>query len=116
MIFKHKKSLGQNFLNSKNVVFDMCDAANLNEKDIVIEVGPGQGVMTEELLKKSSKVIAIEKDIRLIEGLRNKFEEEIKSGKLEIFNSDILTFNPKAHQLKTGEYKVVANIPYYITY
>lgn len=108
-----KKSLGQNFLRSKRVVARMADVAEVGADDIVLEIGPGKGVLTEVLLEKAEKVIAIEKDSRLISFLQEKFAKEIKNGKLEIIEADILKFNPEI--LKTRKYKIVANIPYYIT-
>ncbi len=118
-----KKSLGQNFLTSKGVVGDIMTAAELSAKDTVLEIGPGKGFLTEELLKKAGKVIAIEKDDRLIDLLKEKFSEEIKAGKLTLVHGDILNLVNgedsisiiSRYKLDTSEYKVVANIPYYIT-
>jgi 16S rRNA (adenine1518-N6/adenine1519-N6)-dimethyltransferase len=115
MIFKPKKSLGQNFLKSKAALNDIVEAANISDKDIVIEIGPGKGVLTKLLLEKSGKVIAIEKDDRLIEVLSETFKDAIGSKKLELIHGDILEFEPSKYGLKSGEYKLVANIPYYIT-
>ncbi|MEK9182002.1 MAG: 16S rRNA (adenine(1518)-N(6)/adenine(1519)-N(6))-dimethyltransferase RsmA [Patescibacteria group bacterium] len=122
---KAKKSLGQNFLKSKTALRDMIETGEVGENDIVLEAGPGKGVLTEELLKKSGKVIAVEKDDVLFEFLRDKFSPEIASGKLELIHDDILNFNPATffssynlqpttHNL-TPAYKLIANIPYYIT-
>jgi 16S rRNA (adenine1518-N6/adenine1519-N6)-dimethyltransferase len=105
-----KKSLGQNFLKSKTALFKMLEAGEVNENDIVLEVGPGKGALTEMLLTKAKKIIAVEKDDRLISFLQAKFSEEIKKGKLEIIHEDILEF-----KVGKGEYKIIANIPYYIT-
>lgn len=109
---KQKKSLGQNFLKSKGVVKDIIRSANLKENDIVLEVGPGKGFLTEELLKVSKKVIVVEKDDRLIGFLNEKFNNFVKNGNLEIIHQDILEFDIK--KIKKP-YKLVANIPYYIT-
>jgi 16S rRNA (adenine1518-N6/adenine1519-N6)-dimethyltransferase len=121
---KAKKSLGQNFLKSKSAVADIIKAAAIIPSDTILEVGPGKGVLTEALLEKAGKVIAVEKDNELIEFLEQKFEHEIKAGKLSIIHQDILEFNP-AHptgrnpvsdtSFRPHEYKLVANIPYYIT-
>ena len=103
----------------------MIETGEVGENDIVLEAGPGKGVLTEELLKKSGKVIAVEKDDVLFEFLRDKFSPEIASGKLELIHDDILNFNPATffssynlqpttHNL-TPAYKLIANIPYYIT-
>lgn len=112
---KAKKSLGQNFLKSKKAISDMIVAGKIGENDTALEAGPGQGALTEELLKMAKKVIAVEKDDRLIEFLRDKFSAEIASGKFELVHDDILRFNPASYKLKAGNYKLIANIPYYIT-
>ena len=115
MIHQAKKSMGQNFLKSKEALLKMCEASNLNDKDVVLEIGPGKGALTEKLLEKSKMVIAVEKDRDLIDLLNEKFSSEIKNKKLLLLNEDILFFNPKEHKLKEGEYKIIANIPYNIT-
>lgn len=110
--------LGQNFLKNENVVKKIVEAANLTAHDLVLEIGPGKGVLTEKLARKARKVLAVEIDRNLVEILKNKFENFEKA---EIINEDILKVNlidiinsnnPK--QQSTG-YKVVANLPYYIT-
>ena len=113
MTKKPKKSLGQNFLKAQSVVDKIVETANLNTKDTVLEVGPGKGILTESLLKKAGKVISVEKDAELIPFLKEKFKKEIKSGKLILVNGDILTFNFQLYKL--SNFKIVANIPYYIT-
>ncbi len=112
-MIKAKKSLGQNFLKSKAAVQQILKAAELSKGDTVLEVGPGKGVLTEGLLESGANVIAIEKDDRLIEFLNEKFQNEISSGQLKIINQDILDFDPSI--LAKTPYKLVANIPYYIT-
>lgn len=112
---KAKKSLGQNFLKSETAILDIIEAASLSSPDVVVEIGPGKGVLTEALLKKAGKVIAVEKDDRLIDCLKEKFSEEIESGKLILVHEDILDFNPSGYKLKAVGYKLIANIPYYIT-
>ncbi len=111
MEFKAKKSLGQNFLKSRSALASILKAGNINSSDTVIEVGPGKGVLTEGLLEKANKVIAVEKDDRLIEYLKEKFKNEIEKGNLEIIHQDVLQFNPEGWT----PYKLIANIPYYIT-
>ena len=115
MTYQAKKSMGQNFLKSKEALFKMCDASSLNDKDVVVEIGPGKGALTEKLLERASQVIAIEKDRDLIEILNEKFENEIKNKKLILLNEDILNFDPEKFKIKEGEYKIIANIPYNIT-
>lgn len=109
---KAKKHLGQNFLKSGKALKDIVLAAKISEKDVVVEIGPGKGALTEKILESAGKVIAIEKDKDLIPILEEKFSQEIKSKKLVLLIDDILTFDlsslPKV-------YKVVANIPFYIT-
>lgn len=94
----------------------MVEAGEVNENDIILEVGPGKGVLTEKLLTVAKKVIAVEKDDRLIEFLQEKFSEEIKNGKLEIIHDDILDFDmQKVSRSHLDTFKIIANIPYYIT-
>jgi 16S rRNA (adenine1518-N6/adenine1519-N6)-dimethyltransferase len=110
-----KKSLGQHFLHAKAVLSDIIDASDVTPDEVVVEIGPGEGALTSELLKWTEKVIAIEKDRRLIPILEEKFKKEIKKGKLEILEKDILEFDPQILSFYKDPYKVVANIPYYIT-
>lgn len=110
---KLKKSLGQNFLKSKAVVQKMISASLLKESDTVLEIGPGSGVLTEELLKHGVRVLAVEKDKRMSEFLKEKFSNEIKKDEFLIYETDILDFKPEIEI--SGEYKIIANIPYYIT-
>ena len=122
---KAKKSLGQNFLKDEAVLKRIIESANLSVDDVVIEIGPGEGAMTELLVGKCKKVIAIELDDRLIEVLHTKFVGNESShspageGGVEIIHGDILKINlPKLieeNELVESGYKVIANIPYYIT-
>jgi len=112
---KAKKSLGQNFLKSKAIVKEITEAACVSKKDTVLEIGPGKGILTEELLRRARRVIAVEKDNALVSLLKEKFAEEIKKGGLKLMHGDIMDFKTKEHGLKHGDYKVIANIPYYIT-
>lgn len=112
---KPKKSLGQNFLTSQKAVFEIINAGNLNKEDIVLEIGPGKGALTEDLLKKTRKVIAVEKDKNLVKFLENKFEKEIEEKKLILLEEDILNFKIDNFLKKGENYKIIANIPYYIT-
>jgi 16S rRNA (adenine1518-N6/adenine1519-N6)-dimethyltransferase len=149
-----KKFLGQNFLKDKSVLDKIISAANLKADDFVIEVGPGEGILTEELVKHAGKVIAIEIDKNLSENLKNRFKN---NKKIEIINDDILKINlPELVRhserndavggiqsknllnnttsnnqeqilrlrsdkvvaplrMTISDYKVIANIPYYIT-
>lgn len=105
-----KKSLGQNFLESEAVIETIIETANLNDNDIVLEIGPGKGILTKRLLEEVEKVVAVEKDNNLFEKLKKLFAKEIKEGRLELINKDILKID-----LGLKKYKLVANIPYYIT-
>jgi 16S rRNA (adenine1518-N6/adenine1519-N6)-dimethyltransferase len=105
-----KKWLGQNFLISKEVLRKIVEAAEISKKDKILEIGPGIGNLTIELAKRAKKVIAVEKDKRMIEILK----ENLKDFKnVKIVQGDILKLEPRSYTLKT--YKVVANIPYYLT-
>jgi 16S rRNA (adenine1518-N6/adenine1519-N6)-dimethyltransferase len=119
LIFNHimfaKKSLGQNFLKSKGAVREIVAAARVQSDDTVLEIGPGKGVLTESLLETGAHVIAVEKDDRLIELLNEKFANFVTAGKFTLIHADILTFSPKDYGLTPHTYKLVANIPYYIT-
>jgi 16S rRNA (adenine1518-N6/adenine1519-N6)-dimethyltransferase len=153
---KPKKSLGQNFLRDKNILDKIIQAADLKADDFVIEVGPGEGILTEELVKKAGKVVAIEID----DNLASKLDSRLRGNdKVEIVNDDILKINlPEIIETRffchsersvaksmnllntttsnirkqiprlrddakgviaplgmTSAYKVIANIPYYIT-
>ena len=111
-----KKSLGQHFLRSQKALSQIVDAADPTADDIVLEIGPGEGVLTERLLALVGKVIAIEKDRDLIPLLSERFENEIAKGKLDIIEADVLDFDTKTLSFyKNHTYKLVANIPYYIT-
>lgn len=105
-----KKSLGQNFLKSEIALKKIIEAGEIKKGDIILEIGPGRGALTEKLLEKSGTVIAVEKDHELFAFLKIKFEKEITEKKLILINSDILDFN-----INLQKYKIIANIPYNIT-
>jgi 16S rRNA (adenine1518-N6/adenine1519-N6)-dimethyltransferase len=107
-----KKALGQNFLMHRQTAERIVEAAGIESDDVVLEIGPGTGMLTRELLKKAQKVVAIEADSELIQSLQEQFEIEIREGKLEVTHQDIRSFSSET--LKKS-YKIVANIPYYIT-
>lgn len=110
-----KKSLGQNFLSNPKILDKIIDAAKIIPGETVFEVGPGEGYLTEKLLKAGASVMAVEKDDRLIPMLQKKFGLEIKNGKLKLIHGDILDFDFSGYTLHATRYKLVANIPYYIT-
>lgn len=109
-----KKSLGQNFLTSPKIISDIVLAGNIKPNETIIEIGPGEGVMTEQLLDTEAKIICIEKDDRLIPVLTEKFSDYISSKKLNLIHADILDVNI-SEITKDKKYKIIANIPYYIT-
>ena len=105
-----KKSLGQNFLRDTKILKKIVDFAQIKKEDTVIEVGPGEGTLTEFLLERAKKIVAVEKDERLARFLSEKFREEILNNKLRIINENILNY-----ELRIKNYALVGNIPYYIT-
>ena len=115
MIHKAKKSLGQNFLKSNLALKKIVEAGEIKESDIILEIGPGKGALTEELLKTGVKVFAVEKDTQLFGFLQDKFALQINSGSLVLVHEDILEFQASAYSLKPSAYKIIANIPYNIT-
>lgn len=110
-----KKSLGQNFLTSESALQKIADAADIKAGEVVLEAGPGKGALTAKILEKGATVLAIEKDDRLIPFLQERFKKEIAEGKLVIENGDILEFSARKDAIEKGKFKIVANIPYYIT-
>ena len=115
MKHKAKKSLGQNFLKSGMILNKIVDGGEVEKEDIVLEIGPGKGALTEKLLEKAEKVIAIEKDDGLFSFLNEKFAKEVQNGQLILENKDILEFEPNDYSIKPSAYKIIANIPYNIT-
>jgi len=141
-IHKAKKSLGQNFLKSISALNKIIEEGEITPDDIILEIGPGKGALTEKLLESAGTVIAIEKDKELFLLLQEKFTEEINNKKLILLNEDILDCAPDSSFLgslsprtrgaftlgssacespqkeKSGsplKYKIIANIPYNIT-
>lgn len=104
---KPKKSLGQNFLTSVPARIAIAGAGNLTSTDTVLEIGPGKGFLTQGLLETGAKIITLEKDRELIPFLTEKFSTYKN---FSILEGDALTHNPKH-----ANYKLIANIPYYIT-
>ncbi|MBZ9569546.1 ribosomal RNA small subunit methyltransferase A [Patescibacteria group bacterium] len=104
------KRLGQNFLIDKSVLQKIIESANLHSKDIVLEIGPGVGILTQEITKRVKKVITIEKDQKMVEILK----ETLKDFKnIEIIQEDVLKSNIQ-NLISNIQYKIVANLPYYI--
>lgn len=103
-----KKSLGQHWLRDRDVLAHIADCAELTSDDAVLEIGPGLGTLTSELLRRAKKVVAVEFD----EDLARKLPAQFPGKDLTVVQSDILSFDLSG--LPAG-YKVVANVPYYIT-
>ena len=105
-----KKSLGQNFLIDKNIIDKIINLTNIENRDI-IEIGPGKGALTEEILKKKPKSLTlIEKDINLVKDLKIKFSEDKK---IKIFNKDILDFDLEG--LVKDKAIIFGNLPFNIS-
>lgn len=111
-----KKSLGQNFLRDEGVVKKIISAVSARAREVIVEVGPGEGVLTEAIAGSGATVIAIELDDRLIPVLKEKFRD---FPNVHIVHEDILQINIgilfESHKLQAPSYKLVGNLPYYIT-
>ena len=101
------KSLGQNFLHDQNQLRHIIDAAGLSKEDKVFEIGPGLGPLTELLLAHAGEVLAVEKDGRLVDFLRERFQ----NSKLELLHADALEFL-KSERRNWSDWKIVSNLPY----
>ena len=108
------KALGQNFLIDENVIKNIIDASNISKKDLVIEIGPGLGTLTNELIQSAGKVICIELDKKMIQIIKERF---FLFDNIEIINEDILKLelNEIIKKYNYHNIKIVANLPYYIT-
>lgn len=107
-----KKALGQHWLNDTEALRAMVDAANVGEDELVLEIGPGQGALTAELVKRGAEVLALEYDASLIPTLRERFKN-LPDTKFWVQQGDIRTFDFDSYA--SLPYKIVANIPYYLT-
>ncbi|MCQ2548373.1 MAG: 16S rRNA (adenine(1518)-N(6)/adenine(1519)-N(6))-dimethyltransferase RsmA [Clostridia bacterium] len=116
--FKFSKSLGQNFLQDQGIIDEIVDAAQIGQEDLVIEIGPGGGALTKELIKEAGKLIAVELDDRLIPELNARF---MPYGNFQLIHEDILKVDLQEiihRELESGQLKkvkVIGNLPYYIT-
>ncbi|MFM2340062.1 MAG: dimethyladenosine transferase, rRNA (adenine1518-N6/adenine1519-N6)-dimethyltransferase [Candidatus Parcubacteria bacterium] len=113
--FAHKKSLGQNFLTTGVVPHWMCEAGAVGAGDTIIEIGPGTGALTRTLLARGATVYAIETDDRAVAVLRETFASEIAEGQLHLIYDDVRTFAFESLPIQQKSYKIVANIPYYLS-
>lgn len=114
---KPKKSLGQHWLHDKDVLESIVKAADISKGETVLEIGPGTGTLTEKLIDRGVHVVAVEKDEALAADLKKRLHDHILKDRplrnaVAVVEGDILKFD--LSQLPTG-YKVVANIPYYLT-
>lgn len=103
-----KKSLGQHWLRDRDVLANIADEASISKDDTVLEIGPGLGTLTSELLRRAKKVVAVELDTELARKLPGQFP----GTSLEVVNEDILSYDLRS---LPPRYIVVANVPYYIT-
>ncbi|MEX1028396.1 MAG: 16S rRNA (adenine(1518)-N(6)/adenine(1519)-N(6))-dimethyltransferase RsmA [Candidatus Paceibacterota bacterium] len=119
---KPKKSLGQHFLTSVGAIKRIVDAADIQEGETVLEIGPGRGVLTKALLEAGARVVAVEKDEALAAELHTTFADAVVRGQLTLVVDDIENVQVERLPLlasgaanEVSAYKLVANIPYYIT-
>jgi len=127
-LIKPKKRLGQNFLADRQVIRKIIDAASIEPADVVVEIGPGMGALTESLMRRAAYVVAIETDSRLVRELRRRLTSE----KLTVLEADALELDWSAtldsasesrgrvhgsgcSDLSQGRIRVIANLPYYIS-
>jgi 16S rRNA (adenine1518-N6/adenine1519-N6)-dimethyltransferase len=110
---KQGARLGQHFLRGEWAAKMLAESVRVRFEESILEIGPGKGALTKELLAVGTHIVAIEKDGELVNVLKHTFSKEIEAGKLRIVPEDIR--NVTAHVLGLGKYVVAANIPYYIT-
>ncbi|MBI3573957.1 ribosomal RNA small subunit methyltransferase A [Candidatus Kaiserbacteria bacterium] len=106
--------LGQHLLTNAGIAEALVEAAEIKKDDAVLEIGPGGGILTREILKTAAHVVAVEKDPAMVATLRELFKKEMKDGRLVIHEGDARELTPDT-AFPEGRYKVAANIPYYIT-
>ena len=108
MQFRPKKSLGQNFLNDKNILKNIVNVGKITKKDKILEIGPGTGNLTEFIIKSQPKnIIVVEKDIELARVLKKKFKDQIN-----IIHDDILNLSENYYK---DNYIIYGNLPYNIS-
>lgn len=110
--FEFKKKFGQNFLSDETLLEEIVKQSGVTAEDVVVEIGAGKGALTEQLAKYAKKVYAFEIDSDLFEFLKTKFEGR----NVEFIFDDVMNFSDeKIRQLIGGKFKLVANLPYYVT-
>ncbi|MEN9561169.1 MAG: dimethyladenosine transferase, rRNA (adenine1518-N6/adenine1519-N6)-dimethyltransferase [Candidatus Parcubacteria bacterium] len=107
--------LGQHFLKNPTIARALVDACHIRREEIVVEIGPGEGALTRELLAAGGRVVAIEKDEALVKSLQTTFDTEIRSGSLTVHEGDVRDISIESLGLTKSDYVLAANIPYYIT-
>lgn len=117
MLISKQKRLGQVFLKNQDIVQKIIQTAEIESKDQILEIGPGKGVLTESLLQTGAKIFAIEKDRELVKFLEKRFKNNLN---LKIIQADIRDFLQSAnwqneYKIQDTKYKVIGNIPYYLT-
>ncbi|NLK63142.1 MAG: ribosomal RNA small subunit methyltransferase A [Fusobacteria bacterium] len=110
MDYKHKKKYGQNFLNDSEILERIIEVSNVTKDDFILEVGPGDGALTELLIENAKNVLSVEVDKDLVPILEKKFKDK---DNFKLILKDILELD--INNEVEGKAKVVANIPYYIT-
>ena len=113
--FETKKSLGQHFLNSDLVPGWLCEAADLKPGETVLEIGPGTGALTAALLARGVTVMALETDRRAVVELEKRFPAALADGSLTIIETDVRQLDWASLPLTDHNFKIVANIPYYLS-
>lgn len=109
---KPKKSLGQNFLHDKNIARKMVDIFAPGEKDTVLEIGPGAGILTGLVIASCGRLILVEKDVRAVKILREHYESDTR---VTIIHNDILALELSDIIVDDRKIRIIGNIPYYIT-
>ena len=107
--------LGQHFLTGLWAAHRLAEAVDVKSGETILEIGPGKGALTKELLATGARVVAVEKDPMLVRQLYDRFTKSIVEKQLTIIKADVRDFNPSKSNLTTEKYVLAANIPYYIT-
>lgn len=111
----HGARLGQHFLTGQWAAVRLAACIRARQGETILEIGPGKGALTRELLKTGARVIAVEKDKALVVQLHETFKNEIASGQLELIEKDIRDVDLRSLKLEAQSYCLASNIPYYIT-
>ena len=110
--FEFKKKFGQNFLSDECLLDEIVEKAGVTQDDIVVEIGAGKGALTNALVKKAKKVVSFEIDLDLQEYLLNRFNDK----NVQFVFEDVMNWSDeKINELVGEKFKLVANLPYYVT-